>query len=256
MIDTHTHIDLISDDPSLQDQAVSEALSEGIRLMINIGVDKARLTSCKAISERHPQVFHTAGYHPEILNETGQEIDMSALEQSIAHSKCLGIGEVGLDYFHNQENKEAQARLFTEQLDLAVSSKMPVILHIRDAWEDALSILSSYADRLTGIFHCFTGTKTEAKRCLDLGFFISFAGMLTYKNADPISEAALYVPLERAFLETDAPFLAPVPMRGKPNRPAYVRHLYDFYSQLREIPRDELAEIHMRSLKGLFSKFT
>jgi len=256
LIDTHTHIDLISDLSEEQDLVVREAEAEGITLMINIGVDKTRLKSCRELSERNKTVFHTAGYHPEILDEPGQEIDWDALVASLSHKKCIGIGEIGLDYFHNKENKKEQSDLFIRQLDLAVESHLPVSLHIRDAWEDSLSLLHSYKGRLNGIFHCFTGTKAEAERCLDLGFFVSFAGMLTFKNADPIREAALYVPLDRAFLETDAPFLAPIPMRGKPNRPSYVKHLYYFYSDLIGKGIEEISQVHDSGVRKLFSKLS
>jgi TatD DNase family protein len=254
LIDTHTHIDLISDDKSVQDEIVREAEAAGISLMINIGVDTERLKSCPELSERHASVFHTAGYHPEILNEKGQQIEIALLKQALSHPKCIGIGEIGLDYHHNSQNKQDQERLFLQQIEISMETALPMALHIRDAWEDAFQLLSPYKGKVQGIFHCFTGGKEEAKQCLDLGFYISFSGILTYKNADTIREAALYAPIDRTFLETDAPFLAPVPMRGKPNRPSYVKYIYDSYAQLTAKPCDHIVRTHRENLDKLFPK--
>ncbi len=262
MIDTHTHIDLISDDPFEQDQIVAEAVEAGIGLMINIGVDENRLSSCRSLAERNESVYFTAGFHPEVLNtpteaqvNTNKQVpSLDILSVYLDHPLCLGIGEIGLDYFHNKENKAEQKQFFADQLDLAVEKNLPISIHTRDAWKDTFDVLEPYKGRLSGIFHCFTGTKDEARRCLDFGFFVSFAGMLTYKNAESIREAALLVPADRTFLETDAPFLAPIPMRGKPNRPAYVKHLYEFYAQLKGLNSEEIERIHKSMIRAVFKK--
>lgn len=226
----------------------------GVGLVINAGTDVESIGAGIALAGRHAMVRFAAGLHPETLDEKPAEYfgpAKKAVEEALAHRSCVAVGEIGLDYHHNKENKKEQTALFEEQCEMALRHSMPVIIHAREAWDDTFAILQRYKGRLTGIFHCFSGGEAEVKRSLDLGFFISFAGNLTYPTAGLLREAALYAPCDRTFLETDAPFLTPVPMRGKRNEPAFVAHTYGFYASLKETGIDKLAETHEKALRGL-----
>jgi TatD DNase family protein len=252
LFDTHAHLNLLL--PEERGQALSDARAAGIRLVINPSVDKESLKDSASLADEHADVFFCAGIHPEILNEPeGRDASFNPgmIVPYRNHPRFVGIGEIGLDYFHNKNNKPDQIRLFEEHLAVALAEKLPVVLHVRDAWDDAFATLSRYPG-LTGEFHCFTGGPDEAKKILDAGFYISFSGILTYPGAGSIREAAKIVPFDRVFLETDTPYLAPVPVRGKPNRPAYVAHLYDYYCGLMSADRDELVRIQAGSLGLLY----
>ena len=253
MFDTHCHINLIGEVPEERDAIVRSAVEAGISLLINVGVDAKTSLESRDLAEKFPEVYFAAGFHPEILNEDRHfTYDPGILDGLVKHPKFLAIGEIGLDYFHNKENKSVQIGLFRNQLEYAVSKDIPVILHTRDSWDDTLAILEDYRGKgLKGIFHCFSGDYGTAVKCLDLGFVISFAGTLTYKKAAALRDAAVRLPLDRILLETDSPFLAPVPRRGEPNRPAYVVHLYEYFSKLRNVPIPELGAIHAGILEKM-----
>jgi TatD DNase family protein len=262
MFDTHTHISSIAPDPEQARSTVDEAVQCGVSLMINPGSDAAASAAGRNLAEAFPQVWFAAGFHPEILNETqetagqGTITDLKDLASVLGHAKCLAAGEIGLDYFHNKSNKDDQKKLFISQVELAAELGMPLIIHCREAWDDTLEILARYRGKLNGIFHCFSGGPDTARKCLDLGYFISFAGNLTYKKTGELRESALYCPPERVFLETDAPYLTPVPLRGQPNRPAYVKHVYDHYCGLRGITVEEAVAFHEKGLRSLFPKIS
>jgi len=256
LIDTHTHIDIISSDKTEQDRIVERAVLNDVGLMINVGVEPPTMPAVRDVAVRHDCVRYSSGIQPEFINEPGVppvlDIDLSAIEKDLSDPRCVACGEIGLDYYHNQQNARDQITLFIRQIDLAVRLGKPVLIHSRDAWEDTLSVMKLYKGRLKGIFHCFSGGVEEARGCLDLGFFISFAGNLTYPTAGKLREAAAYIPAERTFLETDAPYLTPVPQRGKRNEPAFVAHTYAFYSELKKTAVEEVSLIHHKGINDLF----
>jgi TatD DNase family protein len=261
LIDTHTHIDLISDDKAEQDRIVERAEQNNVRMMINIGVEPVSMPAVRDLAVRHSCVRYSSGIQPEFLNEPGEpgavlvpvhEIDFAFLEKDLSDPRCIACGEIGLDYYHNKENSSEQIELFVRQLDISVLAGKPVIIHSRDAWEDTLSTMNSYRGRVKGIFHCFSGGVEEARKCLDLGFFISFAGNLTYPTALKLRESAYFIPCDRTFLETDAPYLTPVPLRGKRNEPSFVAHTYAFYSELKKTAIEEVSLVHQKSFQDLF----
>ena len=255
LIDSHTHIDIISGDAAQQDAIIRRATDAGIGLIINAGTEAGSLGPAQAMAVWNPAVRYAAGLHPEILNpENGRhdlEAELEAVTGALTNRNCVAIGEIGLDYYHNKGNKAGQIALFERQCGLAAERGMPVIIHSREAWDDTFAVVEKFRGRLTGIFHCFSGGAGEARRCLDLGFFISFAGNLTYPTAGLLREAALFAPVDRVFLETDAPYLAPVPMRGKRNEPAFVAHTYAFYAELKKAAVDDIAHTHEAGMKAL-----
>jgi TatD DNase family protein len=254
MFDTHCHIDLVSDTPEGRETTVRDAVAAGVGLMINVGVDAASSLAGRDLADKFDEVRFSAGFHPEILNESrGFANDPGILDGLAKHPKFAAVGEIGLDYFHNKGNSREQIGLLRPQLEFAVERGLPVILHTRDSWDDTFAVLEDYKGRgLRGVFHCFSGDYETAKKCLDLGFVVSFAGNLTYKNAAVLQDAARRLPLDKVLLETDSPYLTPVPKRGERNQPAYISHLYGFFAGLRGVGVPDLEAHHRRILSNVF----
>lgn len=240
MFDSHCHLDYL-DDPA-------GALGElGLSGLVCIGADPEHARAATALAERFGEVWATAGLHPtEAARDTPElRADLEALS---LHPRVVGIGESGLDYYWDAATPEQQRGAFAWQLDLARRRELPIVIHVRDkAGQDTASRevaeMTSRAGWGKGILHCFNGHAGLLRAGLDLGFMVSFAGNLTYKNAREIQEAARFVPRDRLLVETDAPFLAPVPKRGKPNRPGYVRYTLQFLAGLLNVPEEELEEV-------------
>lgn len=247
LIDTHCHLDYEYDGKS-DTQLVEEARSAGVETLVTIGVDASSIPRLQALSARFDNVFHTVGVHP---HEAGSMSDdqLALLREAARHPKCRAIGEIGLDYYYQHSPKEAQIARLRQLLDLALEVRLPIIIHSRDGEQDLLPLLEAYAKRVhdegggrsPGIIHCFTGTRAFAEACVGLGFYISFSGILTFKNAEDLRESARALPLEKLLVETDSPYLAPVPMRGKKCEPAYVVHTARKLAELKGVSFEELA---------------
>jgi TatD DNase family protein len=206
-----------------------------------------------ALRHKDAGILFTLGIQPSsTAGDPELEALTSILETALEKDRDLlfGIGECGLDYYRMRQEKRMQLRGFVYQIELAKKYHLPLIVHIRDAMSDGIEVLSSRSVP-GGIMHCFPGNKKEAQKALDLGFYISFAGNVTYKNAHTLHESAAYVPLDRILVETDAPFLTPVPNRGKPNRPEYVIHTYNYIADVKNIPVDALKEQVYSNFKAL-----
>ena len=249
MFDTHCHLNLLS--ISEQKEAISKAREAGIRIFIVPSVDEKTLHEAIRLSKENEDIFFCAGFHPEVLNKKEVFFQKKIVEDCAKNLRFVGIGETGLDYFYNKENKQKQIDLLKTHLAIAKEKRLPVILHIRDAWSDIFDILKNFKD-IKGIFHCFTGGIKEALYAIECGFYISFSGILTYPSAEELKEVAKKIPPEKVFLETDTPYLAPVPFKGKPNRPFYITYLYDFYCNLIGYDKKKLCEIQLKSLTELF----
>lgn len=238
-IDTHAHFDLCLEDRDLTEEDLFTGMDEhGIAgaVQISIDVKGLRWSYNFALKHRDRGVRFTLGIHP---SSRAAEADLEALaavteEVAVAGDTALlfGIGETGLDYYRMHQPAHIQRHSFEYQISLAQRHNLPVIIHSREAMDDTVAILKRLKPE-KGIMHCFPGDSAAAEKILDLGMYISFAGNLTYKNAYELHDAAKYVPLDRILLETDAPFLTPVPFRGKKNRPHYVPHTYKFLAELR-----------------------
>ena len=236
LIDSHTHLDHCQDDAAT---LVADAQSAGVELIIQSGIDLQRSRESVAMAERFPQVFATVGFHPQeagLLDDQGR----AALEELVRHPRVVGVGETGFDFFHDNWPHDVQEDTFVYHLDLARRAGLPVVIHTRDAAERTLAVLAEHAAGLTVILHCFS-LPDRLEEIATRGYYISFAGNVTYKNAPALQEAAVAAPADRLLLETDAPWLTPVPLRGRPNRPALVAAVYDFVAALRGVHRDELA---------------
>lgn len=224
LIDTHTHLDDARYN-SDRDAMIARAREAGVETMITIGCDLATSRSAVALAAHYPFVYASIGVHPhEVKHITDSWYD--DLRQLARHNKVVAYGEIGLDYHYNHSNPEEQRLRFREQLQLARELKLPVIIHTREAQDDTIRILKEErASEIGGVFHCFSGDAWLAKDALDLGFYLSFSGILTFQNATMLRDIAKTVPADRLLIETDCPYLTPIPHRGKRNEPAYVKHV-------------------------------
>lgn len=252
--DSHCHLDM--EPLSTEQEAVIErAYKSGVWGMINVGSSLRGSEASVALAGKYPNIWASVGLHPHDA-EAVTDIDdaCESLRELAKDDKVVAIGEIGLDYF-NLENvglKKTQKELFRAQLELASELSLPVIIHTRDAESDTLEILKRY--KLKGVVHCFTGTPDYARKLLDLGYCIGFTGFVTFEQDkfDGIREAVKIVPQEKILIETDAPFLAPEPYRGKPNEPAYVSLVAKKIAELKEMDTEEVVRITMENTKKLF----
>jgi TatD DNase family protein len=249
MIDTHCHIDF-PDFNRDRTEVIAEAVRRGVDRLINIGADIESSRRSLKLAETHENVYCTVGVHPHD-SKTLTAAFLKEMETMAASRKVVGIGEIGLDYYRNLSPHDIQKNAFMEQLDLAVSLHLPVVIHVREAMDDALQIIAGYAGRLRGVFHCFPGTAEQAHRLSAMGFMISVNGVLTYKNSR-MARVAQEVELETILLETDAPYLTPDPYRGKRNEPAYVRLVGEKLAELRQVDTAEIDTITTRNAEKLF----
>lgn len=242
LIDSHCHLDqldLASHENNL-DHAIKAATTQGVTHFLCVCIDMKNVHDVISIAERYDQIDASVGVHP---NEVTENPSAKTLIDLAQHPKVVAIGETGLDYFRLKENHEFQQERFVTHIEVAKTLKKPLIIHTRDAKADTISLMQEHnAETIGGVMHCFTEDWTMAKQALDLGFYISISGIVTFKNAEQIREVASKVPLERLLIETDSPYLAPVPKRGKPNEPAYVRYVAEFLADLRGISLDDLAK--------------
>lgn len=241
-VDSHCHLD---DRQYAEDREpmIERAFAAGLQYMLAIGTGNGPpdLEAAVRIADQHERIFATVGVHP---NDAGKITDgtLGRVEELLAHPKVSALGEIGLDY-HWDTPKEIQLPLFRDQLVLAARANKPVIIHTRDAWEDTLTVLRSdwAGTGLPCVMHCFTGNVGQAEECLALGFYLAFGGVATFPKAAEIREAAKITPADRLLLETDAPYLAPVPYRGKRNEPAYVVHTAQALATARNCTPEELG---------------
>jgi TatD DNase family protein len=255
LIDSHCHLNY-DYAPKTADDLVREAHEAGVVALVTIGVDLAALPGMVEISERHPNVFHTVGVHPHDAT-TVEPGDIDRLEAHARHPKCRAIGEIGLDYHYDHSPREVQIKQLELQLNLALKLNLPVIIHSREGEADLLEALKRYAARVPagsvpGVIHCFTGTLAFGQACLELGFYISFSGILTFKKAEDLREAAAAFPLERILVETDSPYLAPIPFRGKKCEPSMVRSTAQKLAEIKGVTLEEVARVTTANSRRVF----
>lgn len=254
LIDSHCHLDY----PPLADEidaVVARAEAAGIGLILTIATTLSGFERVRALAERFAHVYCTVGVHP---HEAGRELgeDRDRLIALAAHPKVVGIGETGLDYYYDHSPRAAQRQAFRAHLEVAQTTGLPVIVHSRDADDDTAEILEEAGRRapLGGVLHCFSSGKTLAERALALGFYISFSGIVTFKKADAVRAVAKLVPDRRILVETDAPYLAPVPHRGKTNEPSFIVHTARALAALRGVSPDRFASLTTDNFLRLFNK--
>lgn len=252
-IDVHVHLDKLEEGPV---KALEMAQSEGIERVITIGTEPADLQVVLDLAQKYaPMVYCTLGIHPHEAGLWDQKIGDFIREQA-QNQRVVALGEMGLDYYYNNSTPQTQKRAFLDQLQLASELGLPVEIHTRDAEADTVEILRSMKGKVRGLIHCFTGTQWLAQQCLDLGYNISISGVVTFKNAQALREVATFVPLDRLHVETDAPFLAPVPQRGKKNTSAYMIHTAQALAQLKAISLDQLKDQTWKNAKALFTRLS
>lgn len=250
LVDSHCHLDF----PEFQgreDELLTAMCANGVGWALIAGVTLERLSGVLALTERFPNLYAAVGVHPD--TEEGEEPDQDRLISLAEHPKVVAIGETGLDYYRLEGDLEWQRERFRTHIRAARRIGRPLIIHTREAAVDTLRILEEEgAGEVGGVFHCFTETLAVARAALQLGFHISFSGIVTFKNALQIKEVASFVPLERILVETDAPYLAPVPHRGKLNHPALVRHVAEEVAKLRGIGLEDLTKATTENFFRLF----
>jgi TatD DNase family protein len=255
LVDSHCHLDY----PALskdRDGVLSRAKAAGVARLINISTTMKDFPAVRATAEAHDEVFCSFGIHPHHVSEEGESLTTEAILELADHPKVVGIGETGLDYFYEHGSKEDQEKSFRAHLRACVAMDLPVIIHSRDAEEDTARILREElaGGKLRGVMHCFSSKRVLATDALDLGFYISLSGILTFKKSEDLRSIARDVPLNRLLVETDSPFLAPEPFRGKICEPAYVASTARVLAGLKDVSEAEIAQHTTENFFRLFSK--
>lgn len=254
IVDSHCHLDMLTEYDSL-DNIIQRARDANVKYLQTICTRLDKFDEILAIAKKYDNVFASLGVHPSEVEEITKAetlIDLSKDE------KVIGLGETGLDYFYNkeQEHQKMQRESFHQHIIAAQETKLPLIIHTRDAEEDTIKLLSENKKikDFPGLIHCFTASKEFATKMLDLGMYISISGIVTFKNAENIREALKYIPVDRLLVETDAPYLAPVPKRGKTNEPSYTKYVAEFIAEQKNLSLEKFAEQTTNNFFELFSK--
>jgi TatD DNase family protein len=252
LVDSHCHLNFPEFTENMP--AVLRAMQDnGVNHALCIGVTLEKFPQVLAIAEANEHIWATVGIHPD--NEDVEEADVARLLALADHPKVIGIGETGLDYFRLTGDLEWQRERFRTHIRAAIACDKPLVIHTRNAAEDTLRIMREEgAERCGGVMHCFTESQEVADQAMELGFYISLSGIVTFKNAQALKEVAKNIPLDRMLVETDSPYLAPMPFRGKTNQPAYVKHVAEHIADLRGISLGEVAEATTRNFFRLFKQ--
>jgi TatD DNase family protein len=254
LADSHCHLNykgLIEDQP----EVLARARGTGVEAMLNISTRESEWDAVIATAEREADVWATVGIHPHEADQH-PDVDTTKLVERAAHPRVVGIGESGLDYYSDHSDRDRQRASFRAHLAASRETQLPIIVHTRDAEQDTAQILRDEMGKgaFPGVIHCFTASGAFADVALELGFYISISGIVTFKNARDLQETAARLPLDRLLIETDAPFLAPVPHRGKTGEPAFVADTCRFLAGLRGVDPETLADVTRRNFHALFAK--
>ena len=250
LFDTHAHLNDEAFDADRE--AVIESLAEyGVARVIDVACDVRTVDKTLALLEKYPFIYGTAGMHPHDASAMDNAL-MDRLKKVLSHKKMLALGEIGLDYHYDFSPREVQRRWFAEQLELARELDMPVTLHIREAFGDCMDILKAHKNGLRGVMHCYSGSVETAYECLDLGLAFSFGGAVTFKNAKKPIEVIEKLPLESILLETDCPYMTPVPYRGRRNDPSFIGLVAEKIAEIRGMSAEELSEVTFNNANRVF----
>lgn len=250
LYDTHAHFDDRAFD-SDRDELLRSMKDMGVVLINNIGCDVPTSKASIQLAEKYPFVYATVGHWPGNTYQMNEEM-LAEYRRLAQHPKVVAIGEIGLDYHYEDTPREVQKYWFDRQMALADDLGLPVVIHEREAHEDGLNIVRKWADKVPGVFHCFSGSAEMAKEIVKMGWYVSFTGVVTFKNARRALEAMKEVPLERLMIETDAPYMAPTPYRGKRNHSGYVGKVAEKLAEIKGITPEEAARITMENGKQFF----
>lgn len=259
MIDTHAHLDFESYDQD-RDETIARFFENGGRAIINVGCSEQHIKNSLKLAADHEQTYFTVGVHPEEENMNPGEV-ANKIKKFLGEKKAVAIGEIGLDYFHNDKNKNWQRELFESQLGVAAENEMPVVIHCRQAYEDMLEIISNFNPPAGGqisklVIHCYEGNIEQTKKFLEIpNVYFSFTGNITFAkdSSAEIFDVIRMVPLEKIMVETDCPFLAPNPHRGKRNEPAFVKHVIEKIAEVREMKVEEVERITDQNAINFFN---
>ena len=249
-IDTHCHLDKLDSTP---EEAIIEAKQAGVQRMVTVSVDEPSLDFVSSMVRQFPEVYGSVGFHPHDAAELTEDLEQKIRKLALEEKKLIAIGETGLDYHYMYSSAEVQQQVFSKQLQLAVELNLPVIMHSREAETDTLNILQEIPVPSLGVAHSFTSSFEMAKTLIEMGWYIGINGIVTFKNAEDLREVVSWLPLDRLLLETDSPFLAPTPFRGKPNKPAYIPAIATFIAKLRGISLEQLSEQTSANAQRLFN---
>jgi TatD DNase family protein len=249
--DMHAHLDKLEEGP---DKAIEMALAQNVRRIVTIATDPNDLKTVLEYANKYsPHVYCTLGIHPHEGVTYTPDV-RNFIKENAVHPRVIAVGEIGLDYYYEQSPKKEQLHAFRDQLELARELGMPIEIHTRDAEEDTVNLLKEYQGQVTGLIHCFTGTQWLADQALALGYNISISGIVTFKNAAALRSVVESIPLDRLHVETDSPFLAPMPMRGKSNTPSYVVHTARLVADLKKISVEDLCLQTNKNAEKMFPK--
>ncbi|WP_026893597.1 TatD family hydrolase [Clostridiisalibacter paucivorans] len=252
LLDSHAHLDDKRFDRD-RDKLIRELKENDVSLVINPGADVASSVRAVSLAEKYDNIYAAVGVHPHEAKAMDEDT-IEILRNLAKKDKVIAIGEIGLDYYYDNSPRDIQKKWFREQIKLAKELKLPIIVHDRDAHKDTFDIIKEEKDEnLTGVLHCYASSADMAKEYIKLGFYISFAGPITFKNAKTPKEVAKAIPLERILIETDSPYLTPEPHRGKRNDPVYVRYIAGIIAELKGITFEEVANATAKNAKELFN---
>lgn len=252
LFDTHAHLNAEQFAEDLE-EVITRAQENGVENMVVVGFDRPTITRAMELVEKYDFMYASVGWHPVDAIDMNDE-DLAWIEELSSHPKVVAIGEMGLDYYWDKSPKEIQKEVFRKQIQLAKKVNLPIVIHNREATADIVEILKEEgASEVGGIMHCFSGSVEVAQECLNMNFYISLGGPVTFKNARKPKEVAEAVPLEKLLIETDCPYLAPHPYRGKRNEPGYVKLVAEQIAELKEISYEEVARITTANAKKLFA---
>lgn len=250
LFDTHAHMDDRRFD--CDRDAVLQGLSDrGVALVMNPGCSLESSKNAIALAEKYPFVYAAVGSHPDVADEVNEDVLEEYRKLCKLHDKVKAIGEIGIDYHYEDIPRDLQLKAFRMQMELAREVGLPAIVHEREAHEDGMAVVREFSD-VTGVFHCYSGSAEMAKQLVDKGWYIGFTGVLTFKNARKAIETAQAIPLERIVLETDCPYMAPEPFRGKRNDPGYLFRMAEKLAEIRNLPVEQIHEITTENGKRLY----
>jgi TatD DNase family protein len=239
------------------DLVLDNARNNGVKYLQTICTKISDYSEIINIIEKHDHIYGSFGIHPHEANDY-LDLTLESIVQYVSHKKIIGIGETGLDYYYEYSNPSNQKISFEKHIHASRETKLPIIIHTREADDDTISMIESEMQngQFTGLIHCFTSSKNLAKKVLDLGFYISISGIVTFKNAIDLQEIVKWLPLDRILVETDSPYLSPIPFRGKRNEPAFVKNVAEFISKLKNIDYEQTQEATSKNFMTLFSKIS
>jgi len=251
LVDSHCHIPMLGKDMDVN-EVIANAKALGVEHMLCVSVDLETYPEILSLAEQHERIYASVGVHPNTTMQ--EEVSQQTLVELASNEHVIAIGETGLDYFRSEGDLEWQRDRFRTHIKAAKSVNKPLIIHTRDVGEDITRILQEEgADKVGGVMHCFVEDWDTAQKAMEMNFYISFSGIVTFKNAKQVQEVAKQVPLERMLVETDSPYLTPMPYRGKPNQPGYTRYVAEFIAELKGISFEQVAEQTTANFFELFN---